>query len=76
VSGADLDDGSRKGRNNPAPAISGARLDQIAAAANAIMGLGDEWQEIKCTDPRNLDREFRNGIELRFYRRSTADDQR
>jgi hypothetical protein len=52
-----------------------ARLDQVAAAVNAIMGLGDEWQEIKCTDPRNLDREFRNGIELRFYRRGTADDQ-
>ena len=54
----------------------GALLDQVATAANAIMGLGDEWQEIKCSDPRNLDREFRNGIELRFYRRSTTEGDR
>jgi len=50
-----------------------ARLDQVAAAANAIMGLGDEWQEITCSDPRNLDREFRNGMALRFFRRRAAD---
>jgi hypothetical protein len=30
----------------------GARHDQIAAAANAIMGLDDEWEEV--ADPRSL----------------------
>jgi hypothetical protein len=28
----------------------GARRDQIAASANAIMGLDEEWEEIHCDD--------------------------
>jgi hypothetical protein len=28
----------------------GARRDEIAASANAIMGLDEEWEEIQCDD--------------------------
>lgn len=56
----------------------------VAAAANAIMGLGDEWEEIvdhdeigyqysaDCREICYLAREFDRGAELRFFRRREA----
>ena len=54
----------------------GATWDQIAAAANAIMGLGDEWREVKGLDLSALGRELADGVEFRFLRRSTLDGDR
>jgi hypothetical protein len=40
-----------------------------AAAANAIVGLEDEWEEVRCTDlPELLDR-LRSGHEFRLLER-------
>jgi hypothetical protein len=60
----------------------GARLETIAAAANAIMGLEDEWEEVlqddqkvgchdpnKCGDICYLAREVEEGVEFRLLRR-------
>ena len=59
----------------------GARSDQIAAAANAIMGLEDEWEEVSnpdgCgyqisgywMDSCSLAREAQAGTEFRVLRR-------
>jgi len=59
----------------------GATTAQIAAAANAIMGLDDEWEEIagqeefgysvssRCIDICALAREADAGTELRVLRR-------
>jgi hypothetical protein len=60
----------------------GANLDQVAAAANAIMGLGDEWDEIRDLYPLldcpvaaaaeegcHLVEELHRGGELRVFRR-------
>ena len=59
----------------------GARFDQIAAAANAIMGLEDEWEEVstlddfgynyssRCADICALAREAEDGTEFRVLRR-------
>lgn len=59
----------------------GARREQIAAAANAIMGLEDEWVEVstyddfgynfssRCTDICALAREADAGTEFRVLRR-------
>ena len=54
----------------------------VAAAANAIIGLGDEWEEVlgrsqemgyqfspECRDICYLAREFDRGSELRYFRR-------
>ena len=49
----------------------GASRDQIAAAANAIMGLDDEWEEV-VGDIRHLARESNNGSEFRLLRRRVA----
>ena len=46
----------------------GASRDQIAAAANAIMGLDDEWEEVG-GDIHHLARESDNGSEFRLLRR-------
>lgn len=51
-----------------------ATWDQIAAAANAIMGLGDEWREVECRDPSGLTREIEDGAEIRVFRRVSRDD--
>ena len=60
----------------------GASRDQVAAAANAIMGLDDEWEEgvgqeeelgfhfsVQCGDICYLAREMNNGSEFRLLRR-------
>ncbi len=60
----------------------GAAHDQVAAAANAIMGLKDEWEEIvdgaaelgyhfsiQCADICYLAREAQEGTEFRLFRR-------
>ena len=64
--------------------FAGAKYDQIAAAANAIMGLDDEWEEmteaddfgyhldVQCGDVCTLAREARNGAEFRVLRRRTT----
>jgi len=46
----------------------GAGHPQIAAAANAIMGLPDEWEEVG-GDLTRLVREARAGVELKVLRR-------
>ncbi len=59
----------------------GATSQQIAAAANAIMGLEDEWEEVgasddfaynfssRCVDTCGLAREADAGTEFRLLRR-------
>lgn len=59
----------------------GATRDQIAVAANAIMGLEDEWEEVsqeqdfgynysvQCADICTLAREAEAGTEFRVLRR-------
>ena len=57
----------------------GASERQIADAANALMGLGEEWEEIVnrysdrdhsvCLDGCCLAREFDHGIDFRLFRR-------
>ena len=60
----------------------GSTPDTIAAAANAIMGLKDEWQEVPhddeqfgyhysshCSDICYLAREAEDGVEFRLFRR-------
>ena len=62
----------------------GATRPQIAAAANAIMGLEDEWEEVgtpddfgytlssQCVDICALAREADSGTEYRVLRRRSA----
>jgi hypothetical protein len=59
----------------------GATRQQIAAAANAIMGLEDEWEEVsgeqefgyqyatRCVDICAIAREAESGTEFRLLRR-------
>jgi hypothetical protein len=59
----------------------GSTRDQIAVAANAIMGLEDEWEEVgdqsefgyrfsvQCADICSLAREVETGSEFRLLRR-------
>lgn len=61
--------------------FNGAPREQIAAAANAIMGLEDEWEEVgteqefgylfsgRCVDFCALAREAEAGTEYRLLRR-------
>jgi len=49
--------------------FSGASDTQIAAAANAIVGLGDEWREVDCTDLRELLERLKTGHEFRLLER-------
>jgi hypothetical protein len=53
----------------------GATSGQVAAAANGIMGLGDEWEEVpepECTGFCHLVREIDEGSEVRLFRRRVA----
>jgi hypothetical protein len=60
----------------------GAAHNQVAEAANAIMGLADEWEEVvgqeeelgyhfsvQCSDICMLAREVEQGSEFRLFRR-------
>jgi hypothetical protein len=47
----------------------GASDTQTAAAANAIVGLDEEWQEVDCTDLRDLIERLRSGHEFRLLER-------
>ena len=60
----------------------GATVDQMAAAANAIVGLDDEWEEVTdreeqfgyhvsaaCTDICYLAQQIERGDAFRFYRK-------
>jgi Asp-tRNA(Asn)/Glu-tRNA(Gln) amidotransferase C subunit len=63
--------------------FSGAAKEQIAAAANAIMGLEEEWEEVdtqeheefgyhfsvQCNDICSLARQAAQGAEFRLLRR-------
>ncbi len=51
----------------------GASRDQVAAAANAIMGLDDEWEEVSpCAEACVVAREAEDGAEFRLLRRRTS----
>jgi hypothetical protein len=47
----------------------GATRAQIAAAANAIMGMDDEWEELPRHRIIDVVREADHGADLRFFRR-------
>ena len=47
----------------------GASDAETAAAANAIVGLDEEWQEVDCTDLRDLVDRLRAGHEFRLLER-------
>lgn len=42
---------------------------ELAAAANAIVGLEDEWHEVACTDLQELVERLRQGHEFRLLER-------
>jgi len=46
--------------------------DQIATATNAIVGLDDEWVEVVGPDFAHIDKEMRNGVEFRLFKREAA----
>ena len=63
----------------------GATAEQMAAAANAIVGLDDEWEEVtshepdfgyhysvQCGDICYIANERESGAKLRLFRRRTA----
>lgn len=47
----------------------GASDAQTAAAANAIVGLDDEWRDVQCTDLTELLDRVRGGSEFRLLER-------
>ena len=53
----------------------GSDVAQIAAAANAIMGLADEWEEVPRPDVGRLTRELARGAPLLVFRRTGPDGQ-
>jgi hypothetical protein len=50
--------------------FAGSKYDQIAAAANAIMGLDDEWEEV--VDAGETTRTGKDEIEYRVLRRRVS----
>lgn len=63
----------------------GATSEQLAAAANAIVGLGDEWEEVtdredelgyhysaQCTDICYIAQQVERGDSFRLFRRRPA----
>jgi hypothetical protein len=51
----------------------GARPDQVAAAANAIVGLDDEWQEVTTGNLQELLDRLRQGHEFMILERRVED---
>jgi hypothetical protein len=47
----------------------GATRNQVAASANAIMGLDDEWEEVQDHDIQALADQIGEGEEFRLLRR-------
>ena len=65
--------------------FAGASREQVAAAANAIMGLDEEWEEVvgrdsergfqfppQCSDICYLARQVAGGAEFRLLRRRSS----
>ncbi|MBE3072760.1 MAG: hypothetical protein IMZ67_07265 [Acidobacteria bacterium] len=65
----------------------GSTLDQFAAAANALVGLGDEWEDVtghepelgyhfsvQCGEICYLAEQTQSGREFRILRKRTADE--
>ena len=52
----------------------GASDAETAAAANAIVGLDDEWREAECTDLKELVERLREGHEFRLLERVRSPD--
>jgi hypothetical protein len=50
----------------------GATREQIAASANAIMGLDEEWEEVPCNDFSSLAGQMSRDEEFRLLRRRSA----
>jgi hypothetical protein len=50
----------------------GASDSDTAAAANAIVGLEDEWRDVECTDLQELLDLVRSGHEFRILERRPA----
>jgi len=50
----------------------GATVHQIAASANAIMGLDEEWEDVQVHDVDSLAAELEQGEEFRVLRRRDA----
>ena len=51
----------------------GSDIAQIAAAANAIMGLDDEWEEVPRPEAWRLTEELARGAQLLVFRRTGHD---
>jgi hypothetical protein len=47
----------------------GADATQVAAATNAVIGMGDEWEELAPPLDRQLIAELAHGTDLRVFRR-------
>ena len=47
----------------------GATRSQVAAAANAIMGMDDEWEELPGDRLGDVTREIAHPLEFRLFRR-------
>ena len=47
----------------------------LAAAANAIVGLDDEWQEVACSDLHELMERLRQGHEFRLLERLPSPEE-
>jgi hypothetical protein len=47
----------------------GAPRDQLAAAANALMGLSDEWEEVADPDWNAVASRHGDAVEIRVFRR-------
>ena len=65
--------------------FAGAPPEQLAAAANAIVGLGEEWEDVtdrdhqvschdspRCTDVCYLAGQAERGVEFRVFRRRNS----
>jgi hypothetical protein len=51
----------------------GATDMDVAAAANAIVGLADEWREVETADLHELIERLRHGHEFRLFERPRAE---
>jgi hypothetical protein len=51
----------------------GAAEREVAAAANAIVGLTDEWREVAAPDVPDVIDRLRRGDELRLFERSKVE---